>query len=71
MNYGISKRLTRNTTQIKVRHDDGKYEPVCACIDDGEWGHNEILKLINIKKQLIWCKHDKENAIKWFHISKD
>lgn len=36
------KRLTRNTTQIKIRHDDGKYEPVCACIDDGEWGHNEI-----------------------------
>ena len=38
----MSQRHTRNSSQIKIRDEDGKYKPVRSCINHWDWSYNAI-----------------------------
>ena len=50
----MTQRYTQNTSQIKIRDEDGKYQPVCSFINHREWSRNAIWKLINMKKNSLY-----------------
>ena len=43
-----------HSNSLQIRDEDGKYKPVCSCINHQEWSNNAIWKLINMRKSSLF-----------------